>query len=252
MILKPSIAQKIKGTPQGGGGSQDKAQNDVGAKVARLATITSASAFIATGCLIFAFVTHSQASTALADVESDMKTAVVACKQIAQGTTVTDEMVTTIQIPGRYVASDVASTTEEVVGKQAVVRMDENDQVRGANLNRSDDSSSLSSRISKGRKAVSISVNTETDFAQALLHQGDRVSLYCFQDGEKTRICKDVEVLALDGYTSYADLSKDGITAEYSTVTVEVTKSKAEEIRSLQDQKTSIWMVLTANVDTKR
>lgn len=252
MIPKPSIAQKAKGNPQGGDGP-DKSQNDINAKVTRLATIASVSAFIATGCLIFAFVTHSQASTALADVESDMRTAVVAAKQIGQGTTITEEMVTTTQIPGRYIASDAPSSIEEVVGRQAVVRMGENDQVRAANLNRSDGSSSLSSRISKGSKAVSISVNTETDFAQSLLHQGDHVSLYCFDDeGTKTRICKDVEVLALDGYTSYADLSQDGVTAEYSTVTVEVKKSTAEKIRQIQDQKTSIWMVLTASTDIKR
>ncbi len=251
VIPKPSIAQKAKGAPQGSDG-QDRSQRDINAKVARLATITSVSAFVATGCLIFAFVTHSQASTALADVESDMKTAVVAAKQIGQGSTITADMVTTMQIPGRYIASDTPSSVEEVVGKQAVVCMKENAQVRTACLNRNDDSSSLASRISKGMKAVSISVNTETDFAQSLLHQGDRVSLYCFEDGKKMRICKDAEVLALDGYTSYADLSDDGVTAEYSTVTVEVSKSKAEEIRGLQDSKSSIWMVLTASTDVKR
>lgn len=253
MPLKPNLADRLGGRKKQGSGEEKATQKeDMSAKVSRLATATSISAFIATGCLVFAFVTHSQAASALASAKADLKTVVVAAEQIPCGATISEEMLTTADVPGHCLGEDTATQVEDVVGKQAIVRIDENCPLRGAELNQTDTSSSLASKISKGKKAVSINVTTESDFAQSLLHQGDRVTLYSFENGVKSRICKDVEVLALDGYTNYADLSQDGVSASYSTVTVEVTRSTAEKIRELQSEKETIWMVLTATADLNR
>lgn len=232
--------------------NREPSPDETASKVSRLATVASVSAFVATGCLIFAFVTHSQASAALASAKGDLKTVVVAAKQIPSGTTISEEMLTMAEVPSACLGDDAAYELDEVVGRQSVVRISENRPVHSAELTRSEGSSSLASKISKGKKAVSIDVTTETDFAQSLLHQGDRVSLYSFADGVKKKICKDVEVLALDGYTSYADLNRNGANVAYSTVTVEVGESTAEEIRELQSKKTTIWMILTASTDIKR
>lgn len=253
MTLKPNLADRFGAKrPPRNEGNREPAPDEASAKVSRLATAASVSAFIATGCLIFAFVTHSQASAALASAKADLKTVVVAAKQIPSGTTLSKEMLTTADVPAACLGDDAVFEIDEAVGKQSVVRISESRPIYGADLTGSSESSSLASKISKGKKAVSINVTTETDFAQSLLHQGDRVSLYSFEGGAKKRICKDVEVLALDGCTSYADLSHDGVSASYSTVTVEVDEPTAEEIRELQSEKETIWMILTATADAKR
>ncbi|MGN0073315.1 MAG: Flp pilus assembly protein CpaB [Coriobacteriales bacterium] len=218
-----------------------------------MATITSISAFLATGCLIFAAVTNSQANSALASVQADMAPAVVAVQDIPSGATIEASMLASAEIPARYLGENSLHAAEEAIGKQAVVRIDANTPLRSSELTASDASSSLAGRIAKGMKAVSINVSTETDFAQSLLHQGDRVSLYCFDEqGREKRIASDVEVLALDGYVSYQDLLAASGTASYSTVSVQVTQEKAEEIRSIQAADIAIWMVLSSSADIKR
>lgn len=252
MSLKTNFVRRAgnSGDPQGPREVQGE-HDDVSAKVSRLATVTSISAFVAAGCLIFAFVTHSQASTALANVQADMRTIVTAATEIPQGATLSENMLTTEEIPSAYVEKDAASNIDEVLGKQAVVSLPEGGQVRQGALTGSDKSSSLASKLSKGKKAVSINVSTETDFAQSLLRQGDRVNLYSFDGDVKTRICKGVEVLALDGFISASDMGQSNTTT-YSTVTVEVDNKTAERIRATQSAKKTIWLILNASVDNKK
>lgn len=250
MSLKSSFVKRLEDKNPQEPADRESGVDDVSAKVSRLATSTSISAFVAAGCLIFAFVTHSQASTALADAQADMRTVVVAAKAIPQGTTISEEMLTAAEIPSGYVDKDTVYDIKDAVGKQAVVKTEKGGQLRQGTLTGSDGSSSLASKLSKGKKAVSIDVSTETDFAQSLLRQGDRVNLYSFANGVKKLICKDVEVLALDGYTNYADMGQ-GAATSYSTVTVEVDNSTAETIRATQSSKTTIWMILNASVDRK-
>ena len=250
MSLKSSFVKRLEDKSPQQPTDKESAVDDVSAKVSRLATATSISAFVAAGCLIFAFVTHAQASTALADAQADMRCVVVAAKTIPQGATITEGMLSTAESPSGYVDKDTVSDIKEALGKQTVIRTEEGGQVRQGALTDSDGSSSLAGKLSKGKKAVSIDVSTETDFAQSLLRQGDLVNLYSFADGTKKLICKDVKVLALDGYTSYADMGQ-GAATTYSTVTVEVDNATAEEIRATQSSKTSIWMILNASVDRK-
>lgn len=253
MAIKPNLADRLGAKRKTRGeNTQDPRSDAVTTKVSRLATITSISAFIACGCLIFAFVTHAQASTALASAKAELETVVIAAKQIPSGATVNEDMLTTADVPAACLGDDAVFEPDEVIGKQAVVRIGKNTPIHSAELTQSEGSSSLASKISKGKKAVSVNATTESDFAQSLLHQGDRVSLYSFEDGNKKKICTDVEVLALDGFTSYADLVRDGKSASYSTVTVEVDNNTAEEIRALQSEKATIWMILTATADVKR
>lgn len=252
-MSEPRFVRKLSSADSGKGSHSTNSPDETGAKVSRLATITSISAFVAVGCLAFAVVTHNQASSAMASVQADLTTAVVAAQSIPSGTTVEESMLTTAQIPSRYLGEGTLQDLSDAVGKQAVVRIDANTPVRGSELTGSDASSSLAGRIAKGMKAVSIDVSTETDFAQSLLHQGDRVSLYRFDsEGKKELVTSDVEVLALDGYVSYQDLVGASTAASYSTVSVQVTQQKAEEIRALQDQGTTLWMVLSSSADTKR
>ena len=246
-----------RGVPPRNDGSAEASVEETSAKVSRLATAASISAFVATGCLIFAAVTHTQAASAVAAVEADMTTVVVAARDIPSGSTIREGMLTTAEIPSQYISDGTVSDIEDAMGKQTVVRIDANSQVREGELNGEKNNSSLADKLAKGKKAVSIDVSTESDFAQSLLHQGDLVTLYCFEgnsSGSKTkvRIVKNAPVLALDGYTSYDDMSPDGITASYSNVTVEVNAKTAEKIRQIQDDGTVIWMVLTAASDVKK
>lgn len=249
MPMKPDFVRRA----QDGGSETSRKKgggDDVSAKVSRLATATSISAFVAAGCLVFAFITHSQASTALANAQADMRTVVVAAEKIPQGTTVSAEMLETTEIPSAYVDADTICEIDSATGKQAVIGTEKGGQLRQGALTDSEKSSSLSSKLSKGKKAVSINVSAESDFAQSLLRQGDFVNLYSFEGGTKRRICKNVKVIALDGYTSYSDMSQ-GSTVSYSTVTVEVNNATAEDIRAAQSAKSTIWMILNANIDSK-
>lgn len=253
MAEAPRFVRKLSQGEPNKGSHSASTPDETSAKVSRLATITSISAFLATGCLIFAAVTHSQANSALASVQADMTPAVVATRDIPSGTTIDASMLASAEIPSRYLGQGSLQTLEEAVGKQAVVRIDANTPLRGSELTGSDASSSLAGRLAKGMKAVSIDVSTETDFAQSLLHQGDLVSLYCFgEQGGEQRVASDVEVLALDGYVSYSELVGAGNAASYSTVSVQVTAQKAEEIRALQAAGRTIWMVLSSSADAQR
>lgn len=246
------VRKRSQGEPSKGNHSAST-PDETSAKVSRLAAITSVSAFLATGCLVFAAVTSSQASSALSSVQADMAPVIIAVQDIPSGTTIEASMVSCTEIPSRYLGAGSLQTVEEAVGKQAVVRIDANTPLRGSELTGSDTSSSLAGRLAKGMKAVSINVSTESDFAQSLLHQGDFVSLYCFDEqGAKKRVAGDVEVLALDGYVSYSELLGAGTAASYSTVSVQVTAQKAEEIRALQAAGRTIWMVLSSSADAQR
>ena len=246
----PRFERKRPAREHDRGRTSAPAPDEASAKVSRLAAITSVSAFLAAGCLIFAGITHTQASNAVASVQADMIPALVATQSIPSGATIDDSMVSQVQIPSRYLGEGTLSEPKDAIGKQAVVRIDANTPLRGSELTGSDASSSLAGRLAKGMKAVSIDVSTETDFAQSLLHQGDRVSLYCFDEqGHAKRIAADVEVLALDGFISYRELVGTAAAASSSNVSVQVTPRKAEEIRGLQARGTSIWLVLSSSAD---
>lgn len=254
----PSMFKKTESSAQHSlNGTDRPLPPDTDARVKRLATITSVSAFVATASLIFAVVTNGQSNAAVAAVQENMTTTVVAAKDIPCGTTIKESMLTTAQVPAQYVSQNAITELQDAIGKQATVRIDANCQVRGSELSGKETSSSLATKLSKGKKAVSIDVSTASDFARSLLHQGDKVSLFCFQaqeDGskKKLRLAKDVPVLALDGYISYADLSgsQEG-SVSYSNITVEVDGKTAEEIRQNQDEGNTIWLILTAASDTR-
>lgn len=254
----PSLFKRDQGNAQHSHNETDQPlPADVNMRVKRLATVTSASAFIAAASLIFAAVTNGQANAAVASVQENMTSIVVAAKDIPCGSTIKESMLTTVQIPSQYLAQNAVSSLEDAVGRQTTVRIDANSQVRTSELTGKDAGSSLATKLGKGKKAVSIDVSTASDFARSLLHQGDKVSLFCFQKQEdgtkkKVRLAKDVAVLALDGYISYADLSgsQEG-SVSYSNVTVEVDPKTAEKIRQNQDEGNTVWLILTAASDAQ-
>ncbi|MGN0039380.1 MAG: SAF domain-containing protein, partial [Coriobacteriales bacterium] len=150
MPESPRFVRKLSQGEPGKGSHSAPTPDETSAKVSRLAAITSVSAFLATGCLIFAAVTHSQASSALASVQADMTTAIVATQDIPSGTTVEASMLTSMEIPSRYLGEGTLRELDEAVGKQTVVRIDANTPLRGSELTGSDESSSLAGRIAKG------------------------------------------------------------------------------------------------------
>lgn len=231
--------------------------DDTTKKVSQLATATSISAFVAAACLVFSFVTHAQATAAIAEVQSDLVETVVAVKDIPKGAVIKKDMVEVAHIPSKFVSGDAVASPDKAIGKQASTRISGNSQIQTGALSGEENNSSLSGRIKKGNKAVSIDVTTESDFACSLLHQGDRVSLYCFtgsQGGEKTKceLARDVEVVALDGALSYDSLKEGKGGVSYSNVTVEVDPATAVKIRETQDNGKTIWFVLSSETDTKK
>lgn len=233
-------------------------------KVSRLSAATAVACAVAVASLGFAGVSNASSQQRLNEATADMTTVVVTSVGVPAGGVITADMLSTVLVPGAYVSAGAVSDPEGVVGHTALVSIEANSQVRGDELSGDCNGRTLAGRLESGQKAVSINVTAETDFARSLLHQGDRVSLYYWEvptdskgnpdasaEKVKHRIAADVEVVALDGYVSYADLSSDGITSSYSTVTVAVSSGMAQKIRRLQDDGVTIWMVLTASADVE-
>lgn len=254
-------------------------------KVGKLSVLTGVAAFVAVGSLVAGGAAMSNANAQVADAYKDMTTVAVAATDIQAGTTVDSSMLTTKQVPAAYLPADTMTADEasELVGTTAVVKVPAGDTLTHSTFTGNLNNSSLANKLSKGKTAVTISVTQQSDFAQSLLHHGDKVDLYYFipyntkttaakwgykrsafdrddaadgiVDGKvKVKLASNVSVAALGSYLSNNDMvsTKKGSSskATYSTVTVECDKAAAEKVREVQDSKWTIWMTLGSTSDT--
>lgn len=250
----PNIKNAFGGQEPQSAAQQRPAKGDLTRqKVSRLSAITAVACAVAVVSAGYAGVATSSLQQELDDATAGQTLALVSASKIPAGSVITEDMLTTVSVPASYLSQGAIVDAADAIGCTSLVTIEANSQISAGLLSGKRNGSSLAGSLESGQKAVSITVTAETDFACSLLHQGDLVSLY-YWSGEgsqkqKHRIARDVEVVALDGYVSYADLSADGVTASYSTVTVAVKDKLAQEIRELQDNDVTIWMVLTAAVD---
>lgn len=242
---------------------------DIRKKVSRLGIATAACAVVAAGAVGFAAIDHTTSANQLSTITGNMAEVAVAVDTINAGTTITGDMLTMVAVPATYISSGATNNPAAVVGHKAIVDIEANSQIRASEVGGADEGASLAAKVEEGEKAVTIDTSAASAYAQKLLRQGDHCTLYAFTDAkvtsalhiksdsatltvkggkQKVVLAKDAEILALDGFTSYADMKAAGVEG-YSAVTFQVSKSQAEKIRMLQDMGVTVWPVITAASD---
>lgn len=242
---------------------------DAKKKVSRLSTMTGICAAVAAASLVFAGVTWVTTNQKMEEQKATLTPVACITKTVPAGSVLTADMLTMKDIPANYVSEDALGHDEAqaLIGQRTLVTLGAGEQISSADVTGINGDAAYGNRLEESDKGVSIVVDAESGLAQSLLRQGDKVDLYYYtpvRDGNgkqrydeegkpavtKHVLATEVTVGALNGYTSYNDISADGITSSYSTVSVNVDKKTAEKIREVQGSDTKIYMVLNANVDT--
>lgn len=237
-------------------------------KVSRLSAVTGICAAVAAASLVFAGVTWMTTNQRLEEQKATLTPVACLTETVPAGSILKASMLTTKDVPSAYVAEGAMTLDDAkgLVGERTLVELGAGEQVTASDVTGIDGDSAYGNRLEKSEKGVSIKVDAETGLAQSLLHQGDKVDLYYYtpvraSDGKqrydsegkpavtKHVLARGLTVGALNGYTSYDDISSDGVTSSYSTVSVNASKKVAEKIREVQGSGTKIYMVLQANVD---
>lgn len=204
-------------------------------KAKLLACACAALCAITVGTAVWASINVSGAAGEIAQVKASTRPAVVATADIPSGTVVEAGAVRVIDVPETYLADNAASDLETVVGKTATANIPANAQIAPSNLAGEGNAASLAEAVEPGLVAASVAVNSETGVA-GLVRQGDHVDVLA----EGGTVIEKARVLALD-----AQLAGD--TAQYSTVTLEVTARQAGDLQAAQ-MDGAVRLVLNSSV----
>lgn len=204
-------------------------------KTKLLAISCAALCAITVGTVAWASINVSGAAGEIAQVKASTKPAVVATADIPSGTVVEAGAVRVIDVPETYLADNAAFDLETVIGKTTTANIAANAQVTQSNLAGEGNAASLAEAVEPGLVAASVAVNSETGVA-GLVRQGDRVDVLA----EGGAVIQKARVLALD-----AQLAGD--TAQYSTVTLEVTARQAGDLQAAQ-MDGAVRLVLNSSV----
>ncbi|MEF9841322.1 MAG: Flp pilus assembly protein CpaB [Raoultibacter sp.] len=194
----------------------------LGSNVKMLSRITAFSVIIAIAAIVFSLLTVGANQNELNTLKASSTPSVVAKTALPQGTTITADLVETIDIPTPYVERDCATTSAEVIGKITAAAIPEKGQINKGALAGEGNVSSLAAALEAGTFAASVAVDAETGLA-GLLRQGDRVDILA----EGRPIVENVRVVALDG-------ELDAGVTEYSTATLQVALADAQALQIAQ------------------
>ena len=194
----------------------------LGSNVKMLSRITAFSVMVAIAAIAFSLLTVGANQNELNALKATSTPSVVAKTALPQGTTITADLIETIDIPTPYVARDCATASAEAIGKITAAAIPEKGQINKGALAGEGNVSSLAAALEADAFAASVAVDAETGLS-GMLRQGDRVDVLA----EGRPIVENVRVIALDGelYT--------GIT-EYSTATLQVTLADAQALQIAQ------------------
>jgi pilus assembly protein CpaB len=182
------------------------------------------------------------------------KTVVVAREDIQEMEIINEAKLEVVEKPSDFIQPSAIQNPTEIVGQIALAPMKKGEQILDTKLVFPNESTGLSFQISPGKRAVSISVN-EVQGVSKLIKPGDRVDIIAgVDDGQginkvrKVRtILQNVPVLAT-GQNIVDNLpiklsQSDGeeieiqnlrVSNNYSTITVEVAPSEAQQLVYLQ------------------
>ncbi len=198
--------------------------------------------------LIYSFV--SQQKVSILEMASPKKV-VVANQDINELTTLDETMVRIDSVPQTYVQPGTYSDSKDVLGLITTVPIKKGEQLLQNKLLFEETQSKLSSRVSKGKRAITVPA-TDIHGAGRLIRPGDRVDVLSSIDyGQGDREQREVKTVLQDvlviatGRNVIAsiptEISKDPISgkevkrdlrkeAKYTTVTLETTPEEAQGI----------------------
>ncbi len=212
---------------------------------AGLAAVTLASA----GFGAFALVSTSAQK---AELDGSSKATVVAKSAITAGTTITADMLETVKVPAKYRASDAIESVDSIVGHEAATEIASGAQVGGSSVLGSDSAAQLSHRISKDKVAITVDTATASGMAGQLT-VNDKVTVIKYSneisagaDGSASTskvsdvVVENARVIALGGKSS-------NTSADYASVTLEVTQDEAEKIKAASQDGIDIMLKPTTS-----
>lgn len=213
--------------------------------LSRIAAIAVVGMICAAGFGVYAFMTTS---TERESMTADTVEVVIAKEAIPLGTTVTSDMLTTEEVPSRYLSSSVVTDESDIIGNAAVMTISKNSQVTTGMVASASNTSSLANLLDPDMVAVTVSTSAETGVGQ-LLRQGDTVDVLGTDkasSGVSTTqvVVSNVKVLALD--TSMTTAS-----STYSSVTLAVDEADAIAIREAEQDGTLSLILHSAAATTK-
>ena len=194
----------------------------VSAAVRKLSLITAIAVTIAVIAIVYSFLVSGNAQSEIATLRDNTKPAVFTTTTIPQGTSISSDMLTVLQVPATFLNAEAIGDTQDLIGKTALYGIAANSQVTVGMLSTADNTATLASSLEEGNVAISVSVDSESGLA-GLIRQNDYVDI--LSDGVMT--VQNVRVAALDNNLS-------GPATQYATVTVEVTPGQAIDIQQAQ------------------
>lgn len=214
-------------------------------RVRKMSKVTTVACGVAALGLAFGIYANASTSAELTKVHDGMTNVVVAKSEVGAGTAITADQLEVREVPREYVSTGALSETDAFVGKVATTRIDAGSQVTDAMTAASRNPASLASATSKGKMAVTVSVD-EAQGLSTLLKVGDVVDIL----GTKSSNAKTLSRVASKATVIALGSSMDGSSDSYSSVTLEVTPKQADSVRVAQSNG-STWLELHAKADQK-
>jgi pilus assembly protein CpaB len=261
VIDEPSedvTTEKKKGRKLGGRGKQkkdkDKEQQSqlrgdepatLLKRVKNLSTFMWLAVFLAVAAVCFTIYTYASTSATIAGYSENLETVVVAANDIAVGTVISADDLATKEVPKDYTTEGSVTEASTLIGKTSIIRIDSGQQVTAEMLTGKSRNGNLSSILSKGKKAVTISTDNDNGYS-GMLVLGDKVDVVYYETTNgSTRtvtVASACPVIALDNNTQ-------STVSDYSNITLEVSSSEATLIGNIQNSK-SLKLVLNSSVDS--
>ena len=189
--------------------------------MSRITAVAVAVAFIAVAFGVYG-VWRSAASEAV--LHEETTSVLVAATEMPAGHVVEASDLRAAALPKSAVPGGAATSTADVVGKTTVAPVPMNSVMTSSAVTGAG-SETLAAAIEPGMVATTVVVNQQTGLS-GQIHQGDKVDVYAIIDGEGNPsliIARNATVLSLNA-------SMAGYTAEYTSVTLEVTENEASMI----------------------
>ncbi len=183
------------------------------------------------GTLFFLFLRGFSSKKEETAVQNAVETVdvVVSVGEIAENTQITQEMLKVVKIPKDAVNPNAVTKMEDVVGKFVNTKVYTMEQILSQKLydKSKGESNGLSFKITKGMKAMTISVDNVSGVA-GFISEGDYVDVLGQNSaGTSKEIAGKIKVLKVGN-----KLSKDG--ELYSEITFEVSESECRQIFDAQ------------------
>lgn len=198
----------------------------------RLTTIAGASIAVAIAATAIGGFSLVRSQAALARVEGDLVSTVVATTDIAPGSVLSEGDLALEKVPRAFAPDDAAKDAADLIGKKTITAQSAGVPVALSSVATSSSPASLPAAVGEGKLGLMVSLESDAA-ASPLLSIGDRVDvLGTTSDGAATvteTLASDVRVLALDGRLEGG--GEDG----YTLVTLELDPEAASRVAASGD-----------------